>query len=48
MDLTIHVFLEDFHNTVALPSIKTYPLVYFESLVLDIQLASLHLSSVIE
>jgi len=39
--LVIHVFLDNFHNTAALPSVKIYSLVDFESLVSDIQLISL-------
>jgi hypothetical protein len=42
MDLVIHVCLEDFHNTVTPPSVKTCILVDFEFLMLDIQLASLY------
>jgi len=36
MDFAMHVCLEDFHDTVILPSGKTYPLVHFEFLVFDI------------
>ena len=31
VDLAIQVYLEDFHEIVAPPSVKTYPLVDFES-----------------
>jgi len=41
MDLAIHVYLECFHDTFIPPNMKTYPLVNFESLVSDINLASL-------
>jgi len=34
-----HVYLEDFHNTITPSSVKTYPLVDFESLMLYIELA---------
>jgi hypothetical protein len=46
MDLVIHDCLVDFHNTTTPPNVKTYPLVDFESLVSDIQLVSLYLSSI--
>jgi len=44
MDLAIHIYLECFHATSIPPNMKTYPLVDFESLVSDINLASLYLS----
>jgi hypothetical protein len=43
MVLVIHVFLDNFHNTAALPIVKIYPLVDFESLVSDIQFTSLYI-----
>jgi len=45
VDLAIHICLKDFHDTTTLPNVKTYSLVYFESLVLHIQLEPLYLSS---
>ena len=45
VDLAMHVCLEDFQETAALSKVKTYPLVDFESLVSDIQFASLYPSS---
>ena len=45
MDLAMHVCLEDFQDTTAPQSVKTYPLVDLESFVSDIQLASLYPSS---
>jgi hypothetical protein len=42
MDLAIHVYLECFNDTFIPPNMKTYPLVNFESLVSDINLASLY------
>jgi hypothetical protein len=36
LDLTIHVFLEEFHDTTTLLSVKPYPLVDLKSLVLEI------------
>jgi len=46
MDLVIHVYLKDFHDTAAPQSMKIYPLVDLKSLALNIQLTSLYLSSV--
>jgi len=48
MYLAIRVYLRDFHNTYTSLSMKTYPLVDFESLKLDIQLASLYSYSIVE
>ena len=45
VDLAMQFCLEDFQDTDAPPSIKTYPLVDFESLVSDIQFASQYPSS---
>ena len=36
----IYIFLEDFHDTIAPSSVKTYPLANFKSLVSDNQLAA--------
>jgi hypothetical protein len=47
MGLIIHVYLEDFHDIANPPSVKIYPLMDFESLVPNIQLALLYLSSTI-
>jgi len=49
MGLIIHVYLEDFHDIAnpLPPSVKIYPLMDFESLVPNIQLALLYLSSTI-
>jgi len=46
MDLAIHVYLDNFHDIIAPPSIKTYPLMDFEFLVSGIQLALLYLYSI--
>jgi len=48
MGLMIQTCLGNFHDTVAPPSIKIYLLVDFESLMLEIQLASLYPSSIIK
>jgi len=48
MDLAIHVYLENFHDIIAQPSIKTYSLVDFEFLMSGIQLALLYLFSIAE
>ena len=45
VDLAIQVCVEDFQDTAALPRVKTYPRVDFESLVSDIQFASQYPSS---
>lgn len=42
VDLVITVCLEDFQDTAAPAIVNTYPLVDFESLISDIQLASLY------
>ena len=42
VDRAIYIYLEDFHDTAAPPSVKTNPLVDLESAVSDIQLASLY------
>jgi hypothetical protein len=36
MNLTMHVFLEDFQDIIVSPSMKIYPLIDFESLTLNI------------
>jgi hypothetical protein len=48
MDIAIYVCLEDFYDTTTPSSMKIYPIVDFKFLVLDIQFASLYLSSTIE
>lgn len=45
VNLAMHVCLEDFQETAAPLRVKTYPLVDFESVVSDIQFASLYPSS---
>ena len=45
VDLAKQVYFEDFQDTVAPPTVKTYPLVDFESLVSNIQFASQYPSS---
>ena len=45
VDLAIHVCLDDFHDIATPPIVNIYPLVDFESLVSDIQFASLYHSS---
>jgi hypothetical protein len=45
MDLAIHVYLEDLYDIIVPLNMKTYPLVDFKYVVLDIQLASLYASS---
>ena len=42
VDLANIVYLVDFHDIATSPSVKTYPLVDFEFLESDIQLASLY------
>ena len=42
MDIVINTCLEDFYDTSNPSNVKTYSFVDFESLVLDIQLASLY------
>lgn len=37
--LVIHICFEDFHDTIAPPIVKTYPLADLESLVSNIQFA---------
>jgi hypothetical protein len=44
--LAIYICLEDFHDTSAPPSVKTYILVDFEFLMSDIQLTPLYFSSI--
>ena len=41
VERAIHVCLEDFQETAAPPKVNTYPLVYFVSILSEIQLASL-------
>lgn len=43
MNLEMHVWLEDFHDTATSPSMKTYSIIDFECLVSNIQLPSLYL-----
>ena len=47
VDLANTVCLVDFYDIVAPPSVKTYPLVDFEFLESDIQLASLYPSKTV-
>ena len=47
VDLANTVCLVDFHDIAAPPSVKTYPLVDFEFLESDIQLASLYPSKTV-
>lgn len=41
----IAIYLDDFHDTTASVDVNTYPLVDFESFILDIQIVSIYSSS---
>ena len=47
MDRAITVCLEDFHDTAVPASVNTYPIVDFEFLALDIQIASQYPSNIV-
>jgi len=47
MDLIMHICLEDFYDTTTPSNVKKYPLVDFEFLVSDIQLALIYPSSIV-
>jgi len=47
MNLVIHIYLEDFYDINASPTVKTYPFIHFGSLVLNFQLESLYNFSIV-
>jgi hypothetical protein len=47
MDIVIHIYLKDFHDTNVLLSMKIYPLVNFKFLLSNIQFTLLYPSNIV-